>query len=135
MNETITRRRFMVGTAATGVGALMSACAPAVPEAQAPGGHAPPGGAPWQREWDELVAAARKEGTVVVLSLTGVGYREALNAFEEAFPGIHVEHQAFSSATTWVPKVQQERKAGVYTFDIGLVPTTSALINIRPAGG
>ena len=134
MTDRISRRSLLSAGAGTGLAALAAACAPAASDIPTPGGRAPAGAA-WQNEWDDLVSAAKREGSLVTISLTGVGYREAFEAFQEAFPGIHVEHQAFSSATTWVPKVQQERAAGVYTFDVGLIPTTSALVNIKPAGG
>lgn len=131
MKADLTRRAFL----GTGAAAAAAACAPGAAVPEGAGSAAPPAGAPWEKDWTDLVAAAKKEGGLEVLSLTGVGYRHALDAFQEAFPGINVGHQAFSSATAWVPKVEQERKAGVYSFDIALVPSVSALVNIKPIGG
>ena len=103
-----------VGSAA----ALAAACAPAAAPSGGPSGGTSSGGArqAWEQQWDDLVAAAKKEGKVVVQTSIGESYRKALAAFEEAFPGIVVEQTALQLAN-FVPKVIQEREAGVYSYD------------------
>src|SRR5207244_4235047 len=47
---------------------------------------------------------------------------------------IEVEHQAFSSASLIGPRLFQEREAGIYSFDIALLSTGSALREFQPRG-
>jgi len=71
----------------------------------------------WQKEWEETVAAAKKEGTVVVLGQPSPAMRnEILPKFTERY-GIKVELIAGQSSTT-VGKVRTERAAGIYSVDV-----------------
>src|SRR5438093_13265549 len=99
----IDRRGFFGATGA----AAAAACAPAATPATAPQGQ-PAGKAAWETEWDQLVAAAKAEGQLAVLTLAGSGYRRALDVFDQSF-GIAVEHQAFASAALFTPRMLQER--------------------------
>src|SRR5262245_22928787 len=77
--------------------------------------HAQP--ADWKKDWDETVAAAKKEGTVVVLGQPSPAMRnEILPKFTERF-GIKVELIAGQSSTT-VAKVRTERASGIYSTDV-----------------
>jgi iron(III) transport system substrate-binding protein len=127
-----TRRQAL---AAGGLVALAAACAPSATPA-APAG-APAAGAArqaWEKEWDDLVAAAKAEGKLSVLTLVGAGYRKSLDQFEAAFPGISVDHQTFPSASLYAPRIQEERKAGVYSFDAALVSPGSPIRVLKPQG-
>ncbi|MEK7216790.1 MAG: hypothetical protein AAB289_14480, partial [Chloroflexota bacterium] len=122
MDSGISRRVFVkVG----GLGLVAGACAPAAtpqPAAPAGGQQAPVAKAAWEVEWDKLVTAAKQEGKLVVQTATGSGYREALEEFNKAFPGVEATQQAFADAATYVPKIKAERQAGVYSFDAALLP-------------
>jgi len=107
-----TRRSFIQTTVAAGIGA---ACAPAAAPAGTPGAAGSTGAA-WEGEWNQLIAAAKKEGKLALVTYPGPGYREAIAVFEAAFPGITVE-QTPLNASNFVPRWQQERKAGVYEYD------------------
>src|ERR1700754_1319703 len=73
--------------------------------------------ADWKKDWDETVAAAKKEGTVVVLGQPSPAMRnEILPKFTERF-GIKVELIAGQSSTT-VGKVRTERASGIYSVDV-----------------
>jgi len=133
---TMTRRGFLRSAALGGVAASVAACAPSAVAPAAP--PAAPAGAPaaqeeWQRQWDQVVAAAKKEGKLVLLTVEGSGYRKAAEVFSQAF-GIEVELAGGNSASVWVPKVQKERSAGVYTLDVAVVPPNSAINVLRPEG-
>ena len=65
-------------------------------------------------EWRELVAAAKKDGKVVVNTFPGDGYKRALKAFAEAFPDVKLEHTSLHSQD-FAPRILQERKAGLFT--------------------
>src|SRR4051812_6216121 len=160
----LTRRRALkllgLGSAAT----LVAACsqpAPAAPTAQpptaapvkptaapaapttAPAAVAPAAkpAAPVQAgisdaEWDAIVSAAKKEGTLNLATYAGTGLRNVSQAFQDAYPGINVEHQQFqSSSRDFVPRLLPEQKAGLYAWDIATMPTQEMLRQVREAGG
>ncbi len=135
MKHGIDRRGFL---GASGAAIAAMACAPSAGPAPAAPAAAPAQGgaaarAAWENEWEKLVEAAKKEGKIGVFTLSGAGYRNALAEFEKTF-GITVEHQAENSSSVWVPKMQKEREAGIYSFDILVVPPNSALIRLKPSG-
>ena len=130
----ITRGSFVSGAAAVSVGMLGAACSPAATP-QATTTAPAPGKAPWEEEWDRLVAAAKQEGKLSMLILSGPGYQKGIETFEAAFPGIKVEQESFTSASLWIPKVTEERKAGVFSRDIINTPVQSVLIAFRSTGG
>jgi iron(III) transport system substrate-binding protein len=100
------------------------ACQPAAPAAPAsapkPAAGNTTAAAPagWQADWDKLVAAAKAEGQVVVVTTNGAAFRKYADDFEKAFPGITVQHNAVPTFAQWNPKVLQERAAGVYNWDV-----------------
>lgn len=114
---------------ACGTGAQKPETGAATP--QTPG--SPPPSVGVSREWQETVAAAQREGKVVVNTFPGDGYKRALKPFTEAFPEIKLEHTNLHSQD-FAPRVLQERQAGVYTWDVALIPTSTALQVLRPAG-
>ncbi len=126
----LTRRHLLRGA---GAAAAAAACAPAqAPAAPTTSG---PAQAAWEREWEALVAAAKQEGKVVVATLSGVGYRSVVEAFERAFPGVSVEHAATPSATVFTPKALQERQAAIYSYDVGQFSPGGAIMgDLMPAG-
>ena len=71
----------------------------------------------WKKDWEATLAAAKKEGTVVVLGQPSPAMRnEILPKFTERY-GIKVELIAGQSSTT-VGKVRTERAAGIYSTDV-----------------
>lgn len=70
----LTRRGFLAGTG----GVFAAACAPAA----SPGQQGEPTGlagrAAWEGEWNQLVAAAKREGKLVIQTRAETGYRKAL---------------------------------------------------------
>ena len=57
-----------------------------------------------------------------------------IERFQQVFPGIKVDHLAESSASVWLSRVRQERRAGTYSFDLALVQPDAALTGGRPEG-
>jgi iron(III) transport system substrate-binding protein len=84
-------------------------------------------------EWAGIVAAAKAEGKVVVNTFPGDGYKRALKAFTQAYPDIKLEHTGLHSQD-FAPRILQERQASLYTWDVVLIPTSTALQVLRPAG-
>lgn len=142
-----TRRDFVLWLGTASAGLMAVACgapAPAQPTAapaaapktapdtsqQAPAAGKPAG----TSEWDALVEAARKDGKVVVQTAVGAGYRNALDEFAKAFPGMEVEQQAFADSATYIPKIKGEREAGIYSIDVLANPVTPLLQVYKPEG-
>ena len=68
-------------------------------------------------DWDSLVAAAKREGKVVVSGPTRELWRTQLVAFEQAYPEIQVEYIGANSRDFW-PRVFREREFGQYLWDL-----------------
>jgi iron(III) transport system substrate-binding protein len=111
-------RRDLLRTTALGVAAMAGSAARAA--ASTP-------------EWQQLVAAAKKEGKVVVNTFPGDGYKRALRAFTQAYPDIKLEHTGLHSQD-FAPRIVQERQASIFTWDVATIPTSTALQVLRPAG-
>ncbi len=121
------------------LGAAIAACAPAAtPAPPASAGATGSVGAAqtqaWQQEWDRLVAAAKAEGTLSIITLVGAGLRDAVKTFSDAFPGIEIQQQQFGSASQAAPKILQERDAGLFSFDIARLQTLTGLGTLKPKG-
>jgi iron(III) transport system substrate-binding protein len=91
-------------------------------------GASAPGG---QESWDQIVAAAKKEGKVNVIIPVG---REAQDALTEPFQkkyGIAVDFWADRGAGI-APRVSAERGARQYLWDVVVTGTTTALTALIP---
>ncbi|MEK7214292.1 MAG: extracellular solute-binding protein, partial [Chloroflexota bacterium] len=108
--------------------------APAAVPATAPSQPAASATAAWELEWEDTVAAAKKEGKLALVTLSGAGYRKGVEAFEKTFPGVTVEHTGLASFSAFVPKVAEERKAGIYNWDATDAPALTGLGSLKPAG-
>lgn len=69
--------------------------------------------------WNELVAAAKREGKVVVLGPPDPQVRQELPAAFKARFGVTVEYLGGRTSEA-VAKLRAERSAGVYTLDVAL---------------
>jgi iron(III) transport system substrate-binding protein len=114
------RRRFLRSLAG---GAVFAAA----------GGRAPRLTAATSPEWEQTVAAAGKEGKVAINTFTGQGYGRVLKLFARTYREIKVDHTNLE-AVDFSPRIIGERKAGVYTWDVITMPTSTALQVLRPAG-
>ena len=122
-----TRRSFLQSGGVLAAAAVAASCAPAAPGSQ-PG--APAASAPVQgdQEWNDLVAAAKKEGKLSLVTTVGDSLRNGVAAFEQAFPGIAVEHTQLI-ASQFAPRVRQEREGSIYTYDV--ITTTFGTVPLK----
>jgi ABC-type Fe3+ transport system substrate-binding protein len=99
---------------------LLVALAPAVARAQT---------ADWQKTWNETLAAARKEGKVVVAGPPDAQVRQLFPAAFEARYGIKMEYLS-ARGTDQANKLRQEREAGIFTVDavIAGIQTTATVL-------
>jgi len=72
----------------------------------------------WEKEWQETLAAAKKEGKVVVANSPDPVMREISARFKARF-GITVEHIA-ARAGQLAARLSSERQAGLHTVDLFL---------------
>jgi iron(III) transport system substrate-binding protein len=162
-NQALSRRELLRLVGLSSVAALVTACsqpAPASPTAApakpteaaakpagSPAAAASPAASPAAQaapaspgattaEWNAVVEAAKKEGTVSVATYAGTNYRKVMDDFEAANPGVKVEHTQFqSSSRDYVPRLLQERKASLYAWDVAIMPSPEMLRQVKPAGG
>ncbi|MGH7888277.1 MAG: hypothetical protein ACREPG_10450, partial [Candidatus Binatia bacterium] len=82
--------------------------------------------AEWQSDWDNTLAAAKKENVVAVITDVSASMRDALTiTFQEKY-GITVE--LFGTLGREVPpRIAAERKAGRYLWDVFVHGTTTGL--------
>jgi len=116
---TISRRRLLQTLAWGGAAALTRAT--------------PARAAATPQEWQPVVAAAKKEGKVVVNTFPGDGYKRALKAFTQSYPDIKLEHTGLHSQD-FAPRIMQERQASLFTWDVATIPTSTALQVLRRPG-
>ena len=85
------------------------------------------------QSWDQVVAAARKEGVVSVIGPQGEETRDALaQAFQKKYPDIKVEVQTIAPNQVG-PKLLNELAAGRNSTDVVITGTTTALETLFPA--
>jgi ABC-type Fe3+ transport system substrate-binding protein len=109
-----------------------SAAAPASPAA-APAPAAAGEMSRLPSDWDQLVAAARQEGQVVVYGPPGQEYRTAIvDGFQRAYPGIAV-NAIFISPTERLSRLGAERAAGRYLADVWIGGTNPAVTEVKEA--
>jgi iron(III) transport system substrate-binding protein len=85
------------------------------------------------QSWEQILAAAKKEGMVAVIGPQGSETRDALTlAFQKKYPDIRVELQSMAGAQIG-PKLFNELAAGRNSTDVLITGTTTALETLLPA--
>ncbi len=83
--------------------------------------------------WEQILAAAKKEGVVSVIGPQGSEMRDAMTlAFKKKYPDIKIEFQGVASGTLG-PKLIAELAAGRSSTDVLVLGTTMALETLLPA--
>ena len=113
---------------------LLSACGGQAAPASSPAASAPAGSAAAKpAAFDDLVAAAKKEGALTVYGTPGTPYRTVeVSEFEKAYPGITVDG-IFIPPNEAQSRINLERQAGKYLADVHVSPGGSQLIAYRDA--
>lgn len=87
----------------------------------------------WEKEWQDLILAAKKEGRISIISTAGGEPRIAMtNAMKEKF-GLEMDFVSGRGAEVSQMLLSQ-RRAGLYLTDIYLGGTTTPLTQIKPTG-
>src|SRR4051794_10496381 len=106
----VLERRQFLRLSAVGAAAALAARFPASETVVSPATAQTSSDLDWSQEWQDTLAAARGEGKLSLLTWVGSGYRRMVEAFQQSFPGITVDHLAESSASVWLNRVRQERR-------------------------
>src|SRR2546421_376301 len=133
----LSRRGFLRTLALSGGAAGLAACqsqtspAPAPAAGPAPASGASPSQAGWEAQWNALVEAAKREGTVVVSGPPSPEVRTDLGpAFKRRF-GIDLEYLG-GRTTELMARLKSERAAGQYTVDAMIAGAQSAYTDAYP---
>ncbi len=117
-----------------------TARAPApTPTATTPGGSTPTGQTPtsttsFQQQWQDLIAAAQKEGEVDIVAggVASRTYTPVVDAFSKEF-GVKVNFSTGSSSAQ-ASRILAERQKGVYSVDIAMTGANTSANSYIPAG-
>jgi iron(III) transport system substrate-binding protein len=111
---------------------LLTACAPAAPPAPS-AASAPSAPAQATAEWQQAVEAARREGTISILTFEGTEVRDALvEGFQRKYPSIHLDYSGVEIAQI-PPKMIMEQSVGQFRTDLVIAGTTTAITTMMPA--
>ncbi len=123
------------GSALGGLLLILAACgqaaAPAAQPAVSPAGAA--SAASGQTEFDRIVAAAKKEGKLAVITQPGNPYRQLMDDFQNKY-GITVEVYAGNTQDEIISKVVTERQAGQFNWDVLMRNATQMYGGFKPLG-
>lgn len=84
-------------------------------------------------QWDGIVAAAKKEGALMVSGPVGPQWRDALTAFVQDYPNINLEFSGLSTTQFWA-RLSSERKAGQFLWDLQVGGVGPDTFDVRDKG-
>lgn len=84
-------------------------------------------------EWARIVAAAKKERTVVVSAESSELLRQVLMEFERDYPGIKVAYQSGNGRDFW-SRLEKEREVGSYLWDLRIGGVSAAAYQAKDQG-
>lgn len=85
-------------------------------------------------EWDKIVAAAEKEGKLVVAGPSGKKWEGLLDTFSKDYPKIKIQVQSFAGRDFW-PRAVKEREVGKYLWDIRVGGAETQVFKLMSEGG
>jgi iron(III) transport system substrate-binding protein len=83
--------------------------------------------------WEQTLAAARKEGSVVVSASSSELMRKVFTSFEQDYPGIKVEYHA-GNLRDFRLRVDKERELGQYLWDVRIGGTDASTYQWKDKG-
>ncbi len=107
---------------------------PTAPAASTPSGQTPTATASFQQQWQDLIAAAQKEGEVDIVAggVASRTYGPVADAFGKEF-GVKVNFSTGSSSAQ-ASRILAERQKGTYTVDIAKTGSSTSANDYIPAG-
>src|SRR5581483_2906595 len=96
-------------------------------------GAAPQAQASPTSEWDGIVAAAKREGKIVIQGPQGTDARDALvEGFQRKYPDIQVEFTGMAGNEV-APKIVNEQAANQHFTDVLVTGATTVITALQPA--
>ncbi len=89
---------------------------------------------PDKAKWDQTVAAAEKEGKLVVAGPSGKLWQSLLETFSEDYPKIKIQVTSFAGRDFW-PRAVKEREVGKYLWDIRVGGAETQAYKLITEGG
>jgi ABC-type Fe3+ transport system substrate-binding protein len=86
-----------------------------------------------QQRWDTVLAAAKREGKVVISHFTDKGIEPILHEFQDTY-GIEVEASP-GRPNSVIPKILTEQENGQFNWDVLLQPVNNVRLVLEPAHG
>ena len=83
--------------------------------------------------WEQTVAAAKKEGAVVISASSSELLRQVLATFEQDYPGIKLEYHSMAGRD-FRSRVAKEREVGQYLWDLRIGGTDSSTYQWKSNG-
>jgi iron(III) transport system substrate-binding protein len=87
----------------------------------------------WKKVWDTTVAAANKEGELVISAPSGRLWREQLMTFQKTYPHIKLNITAAPSRDFW-PRVIKEREANMNLWDFRIGGPDNLSYSVKAMG-
>ncbi|HLB29704.1 MAG TPA: hypothetical protein VJM69_06215, partial [Dehalococcoidia bacterium] len=87
----------------------------------------------WEQEWEQVLAAARREGKIALAGPSESGLRRALTEPFQKKYGITVEYLA-ATGSELAPRIKTEREAGQYLWDIHIGGNFTMIQALKPMG-
>ena len=87
----------------------------------------------WKAKWGQTVAAAKKEGQLVLSIPSGSVWRAEIIRFQEAYPEIKLDMTAFSGRDFW-PRFTKERDLGQNLWDLRVGGTDHVAYQYKNGG-
>ncbi|HEY4135242.1 MAG TPA: extracellular solute-binding protein [Alphaproteobacteria bacterium] len=83
--------------------------------------------------WEEVVAAAKKEGSVIVSGPAGKAWHDALMKFQDDYPGIKLELSNAAGRDYW-SRVAKEREVKRYLWDVRVGGADTSIYDFMKQG-
>jgi ABC-type phosphate transport system substrate-binding protein len=84
-------------------------------------------------DWEKVVAAAKKEGSIVVSASSSELMRKVFTSFEQDYPGIKVEYHA-ANLRDFHLRVDKERDMGQFLWDVRIGGTDASTYEWKNKG-
>ena len=87
----------------------------------------------WQTEWEQTLAAAKKEGRVAIAGPPQAAERGVLMQFQKTYPDIKLEYAGFIS-TEFFTRIRPERDARIHAWDLHIGGLGAATYKVLSEG-
>lgn len=88
----------------------------------------------WKQDWERTVAAAKKEGEIIISAPSGRVWRDAINGeWKKTYPEIELKMTPAASREFW-PRIVKEQEVGQYLWDFRVGGPDNLSYNLKRQG-